>query len=112
MTSSACACRATNTFQNEIDEVIVAASDLQNLAYMQQLLLSERMQDSCERDALFTLHYAFRDRLEALQKSCGHIFEAYSSSNTASSFQEYAREQVAHPQPKSTTVPFPDKAGS
>ncbi|QUS57173.1 hypothetical protein [Pseudovibrio brasiliensis] len=112
MTSSACACSATNTFQNEIDEVLVAASDLQNLAYMQQLLLSERMQDSCERDALFTLHYAFRDRLEALQKSCGHIFEAYSASTTTRRFPEYAKEQVAQPQPKNTPVPFPDKAGS
>ena len=90
MTGSACACSATKTFQNEIDEVIIAASDLQNLAYIQQLVLSERMQDSSERDALFTLHYAFRDRLEALQKSCGHLFEAYSSPEALRAFREYA----------------------
>jgi hypothetical protein len=112
MTSSACACSATNTFQNEIDEVLVAASDLQNLAYMQQLLLSERMQDSSERDALFTLHYAFRDRLEALQKSCGQIIDAYSSPMPKSRFREYGREQVDQPQPITKTVVFPDKAGS
>ncbi|MFS8182950.1 hypothetical protein ACMG4P_15535 [Pseudovibrio denitrificans] len=86
MDDPACACGATNTLQNDIDEVIIAVSDLQNLAYIQQLLLSERMQDSRERDALFTLHYAFRDRLEALEKACGTL------------------ERVAHPQPINLTV--------
>ncbi len=37
MDDTACACSATNTLQNEIDEVIIAVSDLENLAYMQQL---------------------------------------------------------------------------
>lgn len=81
MTDSACACGATNTLQNEIDEVLVAVSDLQNLSYIQQLVLSERMQTSSERDALFTLHHAFNHRLEALQKTCGIL------------------KRVAHPQP-------------
>lgn len=81
MDDTACACSATNTLQNEIDQVIIAVSDLENLAYMQQLVLNERMQQSCERDALFTLHYALRDRLEALRKTCGIL------------------ERVAHPQP-------------
>ncbi|AEV35102.1 hypothetical protein PSE_0590 [Pseudovibrio sp. FO-BEG1] len=90
MNDSACACSATNTFQNEIDEVIVAVSDLQNLSYIQHLVLTERMQHSSERDALFTLHHAFRDRLEALEKSCGML------------------ERVAHPQPINTKVPLPD----
>ncbi|WP_109316337.1 hypothetical protein [Pseudovibrio ascidiaceicola] len=90
MTDSACACSATNTFQNEIDEVIVAVSDLQNLSYIQHLVLTERMQHSSERDALFTLHHAFRDRLEALEKSCGML------------------ERVAHPQPINTKTPLPD----
>ena len=69
--SALCACSATNTLQNEIDEVQIAVSDLQNLAYMQQLVLSERVKNSCERDALLTLHYALCDRLEALKKTCG-----------------------------------------
>ncbi|KZL23838.1 hypothetical protein PsAD37_02952 [Pseudovibrio sp. Ad37] len=58
MVDSACACSATNTLQNEIDEVQIVVSDLQNLAYMQQLVLSERVKNSCERDALLTLHHA------------------------------------------------------
>ncbi|SDR27387.1 hypothetical protein [Pseudovibrio sp. Tun.PSC04-5.I4] len=81
MTDPACACGATNTLQNEIDEVLVAVSDLQNLSYIQQIVLSERMQTSSERDALFTLHNAFNDRLEDLQKTCGTL------------------KRVAHPQP-------------
>ncbi|SDR24195.1 hypothetical protein [Pseudovibrio sp. Tun.PSC04-5.I4] len=71
MVDSACACGATNTLQNEIDEVNVVVSDLQNLAYIQQLVLSERMKHSSDRDALLTLHYALCDRLEALKKTCG-----------------------------------------
>ncbi len=86
MDDSSCARRATNTLQNEIDEVFIALSDLQNLAYVQQLLLSERMQDTSERDALFTLHYAFHNRLEALEKACGTL------------------ERVAHPQPINLTA--------
>ncbi|KZK87128.1 hypothetical protein PsAD13_00396 [Pseudovibrio sp. Ad13] len=81
MDDTACACSATNTLQNEIDEVIIAVSDLENLAYMQQLVLNERMQECRERDALFTLQQALRDRLEALRKTCGIL------------------ERVAHPQP-------------
>ncbi|KZK75400.1 hypothetical protein PsW64_05305 [Pseudovibrio sp. W64] len=86
MVDSACACSATNTLQNEIDEVQIVVSDLQNLAYMQQLVLSERVKNSCERDALLTLHHALCDRLEALKKSCGLL------------------ERVALPQPVNTNV--------
>ncbi|AEV35473.1 hypothetical protein PSE_0961 [Pseudovibrio sp. FO-BEG1] len=86
MDDSACACSATNTLQNEIDEVTIAVSDLENLAYMQQLVLSERLKHSTERDALFTLHYALCDRLEALKKTCGTL------------------ERVAFPQPISTAT--------
>ncbi|KZL14837.1 hypothetical protein [Pseudovibrio sp. Ad26] len=108
MTDSACACGTTNTFQNEIDEVLVVVSDLQNLSYMQHLLLTERLQHSSERDALFTLHHAFHDRLEALQKRCGTLSNAYSNPKTASTFREYAGERVAHPQPINTKIPLPE----
>ena len=87
MDDTACAHSATNTLQNEIDEVTVAISDLQNLSYIQQLVLSERMEHSCDRDALFTLHHAFKDRLEALAKSCGALQRValpHRSQNTAS----------------------------
>ncbi|KZL01083.1 MULTISPECIES: hypothetical protein [unclassified Pseudovibrio] len=86
MDDSACADSATNTIDNELDEVLIAVSDLENLAYFQQLVLSERMNQSSERDALFTLHYALRDRIEALRKTCG------------------ALQQVVDPQPISTTL--------
>lgn len=76
MDDTACANSAQNTLQNGIDEVNLTLSDLQNLAYMQQLVLSERMKNSCERDALFTLHYALCDRLEALKKTCGTLTQA------------------------------------
>ncbi|SFJ90705.1 hypothetical protein SAMN04488518_101214 [Pseudovibrio ascidiaceicola] len=108
MTDSACACGTTNTFQNEIDEVLVVVSDLQNLSHMQHLLLTERLQHSSERDALFTLHNAFHDRLEALQKRCGTLSNAYSNPKTASTFREYAGERVAHPQPINTKIPLPE----
>ncbi|KZL14727.1 MULTISPECIES: hypothetical protein [unclassified Pseudovibrio] len=108
MNDLACACGTTNTFQNEIDEVTIAVSDLQNLSYIQHLLLTERLQHSSERDALFTLHHAFRDRLEALQKRCGTLSNAYSYPKTASTFREYAGERVAHPQPINTKNPLPD----
>ena len=35
MTDSTCTCSGTNTLQNEIDEVTIAVSELQNLAYIQ-----------------------------------------------------------------------------
>ena len=35
MDDPTCACSATNTLQNDIDEVIIAVSDLQNLAHIQ-----------------------------------------------------------------------------
>lgn len=105
MNDTACAHRATNTLQNEIDEVIIAVSDLQNLNYIQQLVLSERMQGSSDRDALFTLHYAFRDRLEALHKCCGILSEAYSTQKPAGTIQEYPETGVAHPQLKNVPLP-------
>ncbi len=71
MDDSASAHSATNTSDNEIDQILVAISDLKSLAYFQHLVLSERMQQSEERDALFTLHYALCDQLEALKKTCG-----------------------------------------
>ncbi|KZL24668.1 hypothetical protein [Pseudovibrio sp. Ad37] len=75
MDDTACACSATNTLQNEIDEVIIAVSDLENLAYMQQLVLNERMQECRERDALFTLQQALRDRLEALERAAPDLIQ-------------------------------------
>ncbi len=108
MTDSACACGTTNTFQNEIDEVIVVVSDLQNLSYMQHLLLTERMQHSSERDALFTLHHAFHDRLEALQKSCGTLSDAFSfpkPKRFVPEIRQHAGRSSAANQPK---TPLPD----
>ncbi|SFU02209.1 hypothetical protein SAMN05444141_106354 [Pseudovibrio denitrificans] len=90
MDDTACAHSATNTIDNELDEVLIAVSDLENLAYFQQLVLSERMNQSSERDALFTLHYALRDRLEALRKTCGVL------------------QRVVDPQPISTTLTLLD----
>ncbi|KZK97154.1 hypothetical protein PsAD26_05557 [Pseudovibrio sp. Ad26] len=81
MDDTACACGATNTLQNEIDDVNVAVSDLQNLAYMQHMVLSERMKNSCERDVLITLYYALSNRLEALDKTCGTLTDALSGSS-------------------------------
>ncbi|WP_109314514.1 hypothetical protein [Pseudovibrio ascidiaceicola] len=77
---------ATNTIDNELDKVLITVSDIENLAYFQQLVLSERMNQSSERDALFTLHYALQDRIEALRKTCGVL------------------QQVVDPQPVSTTL--------
>ncbi|WP_063309452.1 hypothetical protein [Pseudovibrio sp. Ad26] len=79
---------ATNTIDNELDldKVLITVSDIENLAYFQQLVLSERMNQSSERDALFTLHYALQDRIEALRKTCGVL------------------QQVVDPQPISTTL--------
>ena len=90
MDDSACASRATNTFADKLDEVVIAVTDLQNLAYIQQLMLSERMQTTSERDALLTLHYAFCDRLDALHKTCGTLTEAHSSSPRAGALMECA----------------------
>ncbi|MES0871267.1 hypothetical protein [Pseudovibrio sp. SCP19] len=90
MDDTACAHSAQNTIDNELDEVLIAVSDLENLAYFQQLVLSERMNQSSERDALFTLHYALRDRLEALRKTCGVL------------------QRVVDPQPISTTLTLLD----
>ncbi|SFK56499.1 hypothetical protein SAMN04488518_106243 [Pseudovibrio ascidiaceicola] len=105
MTDSACACSATNTLQNEIDEVTIAVSDLQNLAYIQQLVLSERMQEPSGRDALLTLHYAFRDRLEALEKACGTLSKAHLHPKRAGAFRGFAGSGVDRPQPINLTVP-------
>ena len=90
MDDTACAHSAQNTIDNELDEVLIAVSDLENLAYFQQLVLSERMNQSSERDTLFTLHYALRDRLEALRKTCGVL------------------QRVVDPQPISTTLTLLD----
>lgn len=79
MDDTACAYSANTTLQDGLDDVLIALSDLENLAYIQQLLLNERMQQSCERDALFTLHYALRDRLEALRETCGTLSEEFVS---------------------------------
>ncbi|KZL23407.1 hypothetical protein [Pseudovibrio sp. WM33] len=105
MTDSACACSATNTLQNEIDEVAIAVSDLQNLAYIQQLVLCERMQEPSGRDALLTLHYAFRECLEALEQACGTLSKAHLHTKPAGALRGFAGSGVAHPQPINLTVP-------
>ncbi|WP_057464741.1 hypothetical protein [Pseudovibrio sp. POLY-S9] len=97
MDDTACACGATNTLQNEIDEVNVVVSDLQNLAYIQHMVLSERMKNSCERDALFTLHHALSDRLEALNKTCGILTDALSGTSFPKGFSGHATRSVASP---------------
>ncbi|KZL22213.1 MULTISPECIES: hypothetical protein [unclassified Pseudovibrio] len=97
MDDTACACGATNTLQNEIDEVNIAVSDLQNLAYIQHMVLSERMKNSCERDALFTLHHALSDRLEALNKTCGILTDALSGTSFPKGFSGHATRSVASP---------------
>ncbi|KZK91905.1 hypothetical protein PsAD46_01432 [Pseudovibrio sp. Ad46] len=97
MDDTACACGATNTLQNEIDEANIAVSDLQNLAYIQHMVLSERMKNSCERDALFTLHHALSDRLEALNKTCGILTDALSGSSFPRGFSGHATRSVASP---------------
>ncbi len=76
MDDTASAQRAKNSIQDEMDLANIAVSDLLNLAYIQHMVLWERMKNSNERDALLTLHYCFNDRLKALHKTCGHITEA------------------------------------
>ncbi|KZK75640.1 hypothetical protein PsAD46_05547 [Pseudovibrio sp. Ad46] len=104
MDDTACACGATNTLQNEFDDVNVAVSDLQNLAYMQHLVLSERMKNSCERDVLFTLHYALCNRLEALDKTCGILTDALSGTSFPKGFSGHATCSVASPPPVETNI--------
>ncbi|WP_208994556.1 hypothetical protein, partial [Pseudovibrio sp. WM33] len=97
MDDTACACGATNTLQNEFDEINVAVSDLQNLAYVQHMVLSERMKNSCERDVLFTLHYALCNRLEALDKTCGILTDALSGTSFPKGLSGHATRSVASP---------------
>ncbi|KZK99881.1 MULTISPECIES: hypothetical protein [unclassified Pseudovibrio] len=104
MDDTACACGATNTLQNEFDDVNVAVSDLQNLAYMQHMVLSERMKNSCERDVLFTLHYALCNRLEALDKTCGILTDALSGTSFPKGFSGHVTRSVASPPPVETNI--------
>ncbi|KZK86937.1 hypothetical protein PsAD13_00204 [Pseudovibrio sp. Ad13] len=104
MDDTACACGATNTHQNEFDEINVAVSDLQNLAYVQHMVLSERMKNSCERDVLFTLHYALCNRLEALDKTCGTLTDALSGTSFPKGFSGHATRSVASPPPVETNI--------
>ncbi|KZL12993.1 MULTISPECIES: hypothetical protein [unclassified Pseudovibrio] len=104
MDDTACACGATNTLQNEFDEINVAVSDLQNLAYVQHMVLSERMKNSCERDVLFTLHYALCNRLEALDKTCGILTDALSGTSFPKGFSGHATRSVASPPPVKTNI--------
>ncbi|KZL00861.1 hypothetical protein PsAD5_01044 [Pseudovibrio sp. Ad5] len=104
MDDSACACGATNTLQNEFDEINVAVSDLQNLAYVQHMVLSERMKNSCERDVLFTLHYALCNRLEALDKTCGILTDALSGTSFPKGSSGHATRSVASPPPVETNI--------
>ncbi|KZK96757.1 MULTISPECIES: hypothetical protein [unclassified Pseudovibrio] len=104
MDDTACACGATNTLQNEFDDVNVAVSDLQNLAYVQHMVLSERMKNSCERDVLFTLHYALCNRLEALDKTCGILTDALSGTSFPKGFSGHATRSVASPPPVETNI--------
>ncbi|EEA95605.1 hypothetical protein [Pseudovibrio sp. JE062] len=104
MDDTACACGATNTLQNEIDEVNVAVSDLQNLVYVQHLVLSERMKNSSERDALITLHYALSDRLEALDKTCGILTDALFGTFSPREASGSATRSVSSPTPVNTNI--------
>ncbi len=108
MTDSACACGTTNTLQNEIDTIIITVSHLQNLTYFQQMMLSERMQDTNEWDALFTLHSVFCNQLEALQKSCGTLSDAFSfpkPKRFVPEIRQHASRSSAATQPK---TPLPE----
>ncbi|QUS56118.1 hypothetical protein [Pseudovibrio brasiliensis] len=104
MDDTACACGATNTLQNEIDEVNVSVSELQNLVYVQHLVLSERMKNSSERDALITLHYALSDRLEALDKTCGILTDALFGTFSPRGASDSATRSVASPTPVNTNI--------
>ena len=97
MNDSACAPRATNTLHNELDDIIVAVSDLQNLLYIQQLVLSERSEHSTQRDALFTLHYSLQDRLNALETSCGRFSDVYFNGKAAGRAKEKAQSGIVYP---------------
>ncbi len=109
MTDSACACGTTNTLQNEVDAIIITVSHLQNLTYFQQMMLSERMQDTNEWDALFTLRKSSVTNWKPCKKAAEPYLTLFPSPNPKGLCRKYASTRVAPPQPANQKLRFLNK---
>ncbi len=105
MDDSASAQCANNSIEDKIVSVKSALSDLQNLAYLQYVVLYERGKNSDGHDVLITLHHSIDSRLGILHDTCGTLFDALAETSAPAGQSAKAKRSVfSGPQVNSNIV--------